>query len=134
MKIYVKREKNDWSLTEQVTKELASIKHLRESVRVGELPFLGKVEVSEGSFEWDGKENYISQDPPRNEIKKNTVGEIINIIGWLTIIGGVISGLIQIPDKENVLAYMFSGIITGCLFIGFSEVIQLLTRIDSKLK
>ena len=44
MKLYIMRDKDDWSITDKITKESASIRHLEESIKAGETPILGKVE------------------------------------------------------------------------------------------
>ena len=73
---------------------------------------------------------------------KNTVSSIIKYIGITIIVLGTIYSFVIANDREyryhfNLLLFVvpeFISIISGILFIGFSEVIQLLDDIKNKLK
>jgi hypothetical protein len=141
MKIYVKRSGDDWTLTDKVTGEVASIKHLIECIRIGEKPYLEKVEVSEGSFMWEEAENKYVQENKTEPIfdytkKDNTIAGIINILGIIVILIGSLLGLLSIPHNGFlfVITYIFFSIVSGMLLIGFAQVINLLHRIEQKIK
>lgn len=69
----------------------------------------------------------------------NTVAKVIKICGIIIIILGTISSFVLAgrAGKNSLLQFLTSeaiSIITGLVFIGFSEVIQLLEDIKNKLK
>jgi hypothetical protein len=58
MKLYIKRKLLYWTLTDKITGEEASIKHLNELIDSGNKPFsLDTLEVIEGKFKWDISES-----------------------------------------------------------------------------
>ena len=67
-------------------------------------------------------------------MEENGVAKVIRIIGWIFIIGGVISSLIlggifTIYEKYNWYIAIIGSVISivnGIIFIGFSEIINLL--------
>ena len=75
----------------------------------------------------------------RQNNSSNMLSMIIKIIGYLTIVCGVGSG-IYLGNQgysftyEIFLIYSISGVISGVLFIGFSKVIRLLDNIYEELK
>jgi hypothetical protein len=73
----------------------------------------------------------------------NLVGKIIQAIGIIEILAGLIAGFVfgTTYDEfgtstfhiQSALIWWISGIVTGMLLIGFSEVIKLLDNINNKL-
>ncbi|MBT2640428.1 hypothetical protein [Bacillus sp. ISL-39] len=67
---------------------------------------------------------------------QNSVAKVLRIIGFAVMIGGFILATIEGPGESNggmSLTALFSGFVTGMLFIGFSEVIALLQKIHLQL-
>lgn len=72
---------------------------------------------------------------------KNTISSIIKYIGIAIIVLGTIYSFVVANDREyryhfNLLLFVvpeFTSIISGILFIGFSEIIQLLDDIKNRL-
>lgn len=69
--------------------------------------------------------------------KENVISTILKVIGWLTIIAGIILG-IYVSVELNVIRWFFiyfgTFFIVGIIFIAFGEVIRLLQEIDNKIK
>jgi hypothetical protein len=141
LKLYVVREKDDWSLTDKVTKEIASVRHLEELIRKGERPYSGTITVEEGTFSWsENEKRYIyanvatktsaAADIP---VTTNGVALTLSIIGYITGVAGLILGISLGGDTSTTIGIIISGIVTGALFVGFAEVISLLDKIHRKL-
>lgn len=73
---------------------------------------------------------------------KNTVSKILKIIGILEIIAGFVLGLVLGREEIGfstyyewsiILTWWTIGFVSGMLFIGFSEVIELLQKISDRL-
>ena len=71
---------------------------------------------------------------------KNTVSQILKIIGWIIVISGLIIGLIYafILDGQigliPFLEYVFAFFASSMLFFALGEIIQLLEDIKNKIK
>lgn len=84
---------------------------------------------------------------PQQAVKDNeestfTIGKVFKAIGWITIASGIIIGLLMdsyLHDYSSDTNFLYilksavAGAISGLLFIGFGEVIDLLKSIDQKL-
>jgi flagellar basal body-associated protein FliL len=73
--------------------------------------------------------------------KSNSIGKILAIIGFVQILGGFILGMILGQDDTSyssdfswvlALPWWIGGFVTGMLFIGFAEVIELLHSLNEK--
>lgn len=73
----------------------------------------------------------------------NGIAKVLKIIGLIEIIGGIILGLIfgteqrtysSSIDGSTFIIWSSLGFVSGMIFIGFSEIIELLHSINSKLK
>ncbi|MCM1565128.1 MAG: hypothetical protein FNP40_10845 [Dehalobacter sp. 4CP] len=65
----------------------------------------------------------------------NTIATIIKVLGWITIIFGIIIGILMTGSNTGIaLPYIIGCIITGIFMFGFSEIINLLHKINIKLK
>jgi hypothetical protein len=66
----------------------------------------------------------------RENGSKNSIASLIKFVGWLMVIITLISG-VNFALQHNTLGYiyLFSGIVSGILLVGFSEVIILLQKI-----
>ncbi|MCR8636597.1 hypothetical protein [Paenibacillus radicis (ex Xue et al. 2023)] len=64
---------------------------------------------------------------------KNMVAQMINLLGFVVIIFGFIAGFLRLPNGILAVTFIFSGIVTGLLIVGFSEVIHLLDKINKKM-
>lgn len=67
---------------------------------------------------------------------KNTIASVLKGLGWVTIIFGVIVGIIIAINNNSYLSsfYLIGGIISGLFMLGFSEIIILLHKINLKIK
>ncbi|MFD0676031.1 MULTISPECIES: hypothetical protein [unclassified Paenibacillus] len=137
IKIYIHRNRGKWELTDKITSELASVRHLEESIRNGEKPFLHEVRVEEGSYKWNPTEHQYELQIHSRSIEptngKNMVAQMINLLGFVVIIFGFIAGFLRLPNGILAVTFIFSGIVTGLLIVGFSEVIYLLDKINKKM-
>lgn len=93
------------------------------------------LEVNEDKQDNEGKQN--------NEVSsyKNSIANIIKVMGFCTIVAGFIGGLIMEKALGQwsytfefgfALPYWIGGFISGMLFIGLSEIINLLQKIYNK--
>lgn len=73
----------------------------------------------------------------------NGIAKVLKIIGLIEIIGGIILGLIFGTEQgmysssingSTFFIWSSLGFVSGMIFIGFSEIIELLQSINSKLK
>lgn len=71
-----------------------------------------------------------SEKTKKENESKNFIATIINFVGWAMVVITVISG-VNFTINHNTLGYiyLFSGIMSGVLLIGFSEIINLLQKI-----
>lgn len=64
----------------------------------------------------------------------NTIAKILRIIGVLEIFAGILLGvIIGLTDGSIGFLWWGIGLVSGMIFIGFSEIIELLYSINSKL-
>lgn len=71
---------------------------------------------------------------PTSKPDKNTIAKILTVIAWITFICGFIAGLILGDDKYGfsyTIAFIWwsSTFVSGILFLGFAEIIELLDTI-----
>lgn len=84
----------------------------------------------------------LSQKPkvlPTSKPDKNTIAKFLTVIAWITFICGFIAGIIWgnlLGDGEGALVgfifmllFWFAAFISGTLFLGFAEIIELLDTI-----
>ena len=69
---------------------------------------------------------------------KNTVAKIIQVIGLIEIVLGVLIGLLVSNEYGEMnwivfLTWSVAGFIGGMMFVGFAEIIELLHKINSKI-
>ena len=68
---------------------------------------------------------------------ENSTAKIIKFIGIFIIIAGTIGSIILTNDTQSFsvfLIYEFACVVSGVLFVGFSEIIKLLEDIKERLK
>ena len=72
------------------------------------------------------------------EKRNNTISIIFKVLACMVFIGGFIAGLIAgfvfARTLLVTLIYWASGFISGIVFLGFSEIIQLLYEIKNSIK
>ncbi|WNQ13910.1 hypothetical protein MJA45_13105 [Paenibacillus aurantius] len=78
------------------------------------------------------KEPVNKKEKRTKQYRDNRVAMILQGIGVLNIICGILIGLSM--GNGFLVAYLFGGIVTGVLFIGFGEVIKLLHEINERQK
>jgi hypothetical protein len=70
--------------------------------------------------------------------RSNGISTVLRIIGWLTYIGGFIIGIVATVDAPYSLAkygpfltvaYWSASFISGSIFLGFAEIINLLQEL-----
>lgn len=68
--------------------------------------------------------------------KNNSIANALGIIGKVTIILGIISCILWLFSEEYTLSISFlaASIVSGCTFLGFAEIIQLLQDIKNKIE
>ncbi|MCM3274284.1 hypothetical protein [Paenibacillus elgii] len=109
-------------------------------MRSGETPYLNEIEVDEGLFKWSPEQNkYISvvkreQKEENNSRVRNSVAQIIQTIGYIMIFAGLVLGIISCFSANIVtgITFIASGVFSGMILIGFSEIIHLLDVISKK--
>ncbi|WP_438446376.1 hypothetical protein [Gorillibacterium sp. sgz5001074] len=136
-KLYIARDKDEWSVTDKMTRERASIKHLEELVRTGEKPFIQSVDVEEGSYKWNAEQQKyirIENGAKANEVseKNNVVAQIINMFGYISIVISLLVGFFGSDNITLSIIYIVSGLFSGFMLIGFGEIIRLLDVIAKK--
>lgn len=68
---------------------------------------------------------------------ENSIGQILQTIGVIAMVGGIALGLWVYYETDELLAgipYLISGIISGMMFLGFGEIINLLNKIYKRLE
>ncbi|MBQ7647164.1 MAG: hypothetical protein IJS94_07845 [Clostridia bacterium] len=75
----------------------------------------------------------------RNDSKGNTIAVILKVVAWIVFFGGFFAGIIigNIDDKFSLTTALICwsiSFVSGMMFLGFAEVIQLLTDIKYKKK
>lgn len=68
--------------------------------------------------------------------KNNSIANALGIIGKVTIILGIISCILCLFSEQYILSipFLVASLISGCTFLGFAEVIQLLQDIKDKME
>jgi uncharacterized membrane protein len=76
------------------------------------------------------KENELIEQQSRDE-KSNSIAKILNFIGWLIAALSIIIGLLMSGTSNftATITTIVTGVVSGLIFIGFSEVIDLLHKI-----
>ncbi|MDO4493438.1 MAG: hypothetical protein Q4C53_06105 [Clostridia bacterium] len=72
-----------------------------------------------------------------HEVVADNIALVLNIIGWVSVVSGVILGLLLGVTAKGAGLVIFigctiGGLIPGALFLGFAKVIELLTAIANK--
>ena len=75
------------------------------------------------------------EEAPNEPQEPDFVENILLIIGWLSIVGGIIAGFLNMDDSFWGMAVYFivSGFISGFLFFGFAKALYYLRKIKDKL-
>ncbi len=80
----------------------------------------------------------LSSPAPRYTVEpKNIMASILKVLGWITIVLGIIIGIYKADDELDSLYFIIialPSVISGILFIAFGEVIYLLQSIRNKMK
>lgn len=68
--------------------------------------------------------------------KNNSIANALGIIGKVIIVFGIIACILCLFSEEYTLSISFlaASIVSGCTFLGFSEIIQLLQDIKDKME
>jgi hypothetical protein len=69
-------------------------------------------------------------------MKENSVGKVLKVIGWMTLILGIIIGLTFLQDEFGVfwgIVFIMVEVIAGIFILGFAEIIKLLNEINIRL-
>jgi uncharacterized membrane protein YraQ (UPF0718 family) len=87
--------------------------------------------------------------PAREREASNSIAKSLSAVGWFFIIGGIIAGFIAGITSETVVSYFSQretfewsvaitywvvSFVSGILMLGVAEIIDLLERINSKLR
>lgn len=83
------------------------------------------------------KDNHGYNMSTNNKLNENnSIANALSIIGKVTIILGIISCILCLFSEEYTLSISFlaASIISGCTFLGFAEIIQLLQDIKDKME
>lgn len=83
------------------------------------------------------KDNHGYNMSTNNKLNENnSIANALSIIGKVTIILGIISCILWLFSEEYTLSISFlaASIISGCTFLGFAEIIQLLQDIKDKME
>ena len=89
-----------------------------------------KVAISITDDEYDKLKKYGSEYLPQND---NVVAGALKAIGVIEYILGFVAFIFIIPENEwMAILILVSSIISGTMFLGFSEIIKLLHRINNK--
>lgn len=81
-----------------------------------------------------GAEEAIDNNSNIGSENKNSIGQALKTMGIISIILGILGGLIIASDISPIsgVTTIFSSIIFGLVLLGFSEVIRLLQKISDK--
>lgn len=83
------------------------------------------------------KDNHGYNMSTNNKLNENnSIANALSIIGKVTIILGIISCILCLFSEEYTLSISFlvASLISGCTFLGFAEIIQLLQDIKDKME
>nr|WP_295974362.1 hypothetical protein [uncultured Bacillus sp.] len=64
---------------------------------------------------------------------KNSVANVLRIIGIIEFVTGIILGLIFTERYQKMITWWIAGFVSGMLFIAIAEIIELLHEINLKL-
>ena len=123
--------------------------HNGDSNTINKYPFLDKAEnkryrkVPISLTDEELKEiNILMQEKEKKEAGRkniaepddgNTVAAILRILGFIILCIGIVAGFIRLEESSDIaMTCWVVGILSGALFIGFSEVIKLLQEIRNK--
>jgi hypothetical protein len=137
-KVFVIKDGDDWSLTteEGHSDQLASIEQIKAELERGEKPFTDTIVVEEGVFFYDSKDKKyvtLTQKWKGQKLDSSSVANILTIIGAVIMIFGFIFGLFH-SNGLGILFVWGSAFASGMLFVGLGEVINVLLRIEKKIK
>jgi len=74
---------------------------------------------------------------PSTSYNPNQIASVLKAIAWITFLLGFIAGIIIAIYAETIVAgllYWFAAFISGIIFLGFAEIIDLLQRLVDKKK
>jgi hypothetical protein len=64
----------------------------------------------------------------------NFIAKILNNVGWIIVVLGVLGGFFYGGSLFYFIFSVATGLVTGLLFVGFAEVINLLNEIKENTK
>lgn len=68
-----------------------------------------------------------------NNTSSNEIATILTVIAWITYIAGFIAGVAYMGALQGfVLLIWFAAFLSGTVYLGFAEIIKLLTQIRDK--
>ena len=68
-----------------------------------------------------------------NNTSSNEIATILTVIAWITYIAGFIAGVASMGALQGfVLLIWFAAFLSGTMYLGFAEMIKLLTQIRDK--
>lgn len=122
----------EYSENGEYSKEFTNMKY---DTKTGKTLYFRKKPVEVSDEEYAEILKYQKEEEQKN-YEKNTVASAFNILAWITFIVGFLTGIVLFFNDEFAF---FGGamcwgasFISGMLFIGVSEIIQLLTDIKNK--
>lgn len=83
------------------------------------------------------KDNHGYNMSTNNKLNENnSIANALGIIGKVTIVLGIIACILCLFSEEYTLSipFLVASIVSGCTFLGFAEVIQLLQDIKDKME
>lgn len=89
-----------------------------------------EVKINDSQDKAKNREKEWSEEIIRENEKKNFVASLISFVGWVTIGLSLIIGLvIMFGNGPAGITPILYGVVSGLLFVGFAEVINLLQKI-----
>ena len=98
--------------------------------------YFKKVPIEVTDEEYEQIKKYAMQTEKNESKHKNTIATILSVMAWIAYIAGFILGIVLGNDFYNdsfiMLIYWISGFVVGTIYLGFAEVIKLLSEIKNK--
>ena len=76
--------------------------------------------------EYDELKKYLNYS---TDSKTNSIATILTVIAWVVYVCGFISGFVL---SDMMLVYWIASFVVGTIYLGFAEIIKLLTAIKNK--